>query len=260
MRTVLLLSCFLLIKISYSADTLVISDIDDTLKVSATAIPKEAIKRTILVDARFSGMALLLKELMRLPNSKISYVSAAPKFLSRFHAAFLKAFPNGNLYLRDQMNDDVIQYKLSAINREIKNNKPKTIILIGDNSTFDPHVYDKVARAYQNRGIRVITFIRHMYSDRSKILFGQIPFIVPAEIGIHLANLKVVTKSWADFFAKSEIRRVLADRKRYSTSEQYFPSFQDCRNYRWTLGDGYRFLRAKIRDICAKAPQLLEID
>ena len=86
------------------AQTLLISDIDDTVKVSHIRSLKGAVSNAFRTNNIFKGMADLYKSVAKDSGAKIIYLTNAPeKILGYSHTRTLKngRFPKGELLLRN---------------------------------------------------------------------------------------------------------------------------------------------------------------
>lgn len=128
---------------------LLISDLDDTIKISYTASRLITVYRGLFRTSAFAGMAQLYEEILRAnPESKFHIVSSSPPAIRKKIEKFLKLnkFPPAELTLRDWIRQTSISgYKEGAILALIeKSSHP--VLLIGDDTEHDPEVF---ARAYQ---------------------------------------------------------------------------------------------------------------
>lgn len=151
----------------------VISDIDDTIKITQTSDPIGILKSTFVSPATpTTGMPELYTFIQRIISEKAPffYLSASPynlyPFLSEFRQKF---YPQGTMILRDAswMNLSGLlsnltlgtqEYKVDRMNK-IKGWIPKRkMICIGDSTQSDPEAYGEIYRKYYG-WVRLI-FIR----------------------------------------------------------------------------------------------------
>ena len=139
--------------------TSVVSDIDDTIKVSAVGDRKELLNNTFLRDFRsVEGMADVYRQWS---TASFHYVSSSPwqLFESLHQMNVSHQFPPGTMHLRnfrlrDQLLKKVIirrQGKATAIRFLMKNLPERKFILIGDSGEKDPEIYRKVFRKFPDR-------------------------------------------------------------------------------------------------------------
>ncbi len=158
----LLLSALFVLSIpTLQAKTLIVSDLDDTIKVSDVLGPKaKNVFNAIFKKTPFAGMSELYQALSN-DETTIYYVSGSPKIIRSRVNNFLKdnKFPQReNLILKNKMSEDTFEYKTSAIRELIKEINPDKIIMIGDDGEYDPQVYAAIAG--ENTGIESQIYIR----------------------------------------------------------------------------------------------------
>lgn len=133
------------------AKTLIVSDVDDTIKMTGILNGNTTIAWNGLVRTKgFSGMSELYKEL-ETDDTTIFYVSGSPKIIRTRVSEFLEEneFPQQpNLMLKDWITDDTVHYKTESIKTLIAQYSPDKVILIGDDTEHDPEIYDGVAKLY----------------------------------------------------------------------------------------------------------------
>ena len=145
----------------------VISDIDDTIKISQVTDKKALLANTFLRPFRAApGMALAYDRLAA-AGAAFHYVSSSPWQLYPALSAFMAAagFPRGSVHLRKFRVKDESLFNVLKSSRETK---PPVIegllrafprrnfILIGDSGEVDPEIYGAIARDHPSR-------IRHIY-------------------------------------------------------------------------------------------------
>ena len=138
-----LLTAFILTTVE--AKTLVVSDIDDTLKVTNVLNTPAKILNSLFSKRAFAGMAELLQELYA-EETTVYYLSASPVYLEgRIHGFLLKNhFPQIHQLVLRKEKLGLYDYKLKAIRELIKKVNPEKIILLGDDTQFDPEVYNTI--------------------------------------------------------------------------------------------------------------------
>ena len=133
--------------------TLIVSDVDDTVKMTDVLNKKTEIVRNALFSKKaFSGMSALYRELDN-KETIIHYVSGSPKIIKSLICNFMdhNEFPQGkNLTLKTK-NIETYEYKVEAIKELIEHTKPDEIILIGDDTEKDPEVYDTISKLYPRK-------------------------------------------------------------------------------------------------------------
>ena len=141
----------------------VISDIDDTIKISNVLDTKELLKNTFTSEFRVvPGMAGLYAGWAG-RGAAFHYVSGSPWQLYRFITDFLdeNGFPPGSVHLKKfRLTDrssirflvgDQLEYKKKRIQNIIKDFPGRQFILSGDSGEQDPEVYAAIAMEFPRR-------------------------------------------------------------------------------------------------------------
>lgn len=141
----------------------VISDIDDTIKVTQTTSPLGILENTFCVEEPLpvEGMPDLYAHLKaKLQDPAFVYLSASPYNLYPFLRSFRTAhFPAGPLILRDaswqnlggliaSLSQGTKEYKCDRIEKVHSWLPKKKFILIGDSTQTDPEAYGECARKF----------------------------------------------------------------------------------------------------------------
>lgn len=186
---------------------IVVSDIDDTLKVSHILNPARAAARVANYSAHFTGMAQLFQLLARQPGTQTDfvYLSNAPSNIAGFktwlpaHQRFLEHnnFPKGILNLRDDIHEK--DHKIIEIRKLVKMQAPDVMIFLGDNGERDTEIYRQAVQEFQNTSIEFVTFIHQVYKTENGFLDGllrleigkklgpgQTGYVTPVEIALEL--------------------------------------------------------------------------
>lgn len=183
------------------AKTLVISDIDDTIRITHVRSGLRSVGRTatplgcqtfnsVVKNIVFDDMAPLYRTITQAAvndgdldeDVEVHYVSNAPTILGWLlcnHAAFLKAFEfpfadAQHLHMREGgLNNDPEakrKHKVNTITALIEeelahpsDNKVLQVIMLGDNGEQDPIVYDEIAQKFDPVRVHIKTFIRNIY-------------------------------------------------------------------------------------------------
>jgi hypothetical protein len=145
----------------------VITDIDDTIKVSNVLNKKEMIKNTFIKRYRaVPGMSRIYRELKK-RGASFHYVSGSPWQLFVPLHTFMKrnGFPAGSMQfkmfrLKDRsgisfLSGEQIGYKTEVIRAIMKDFPERTFILIGDSGEKDPEVYAAIANEFKDRILAV---------------------------------------------------------------------------------------------------------
>ena len=139
----------------------VISDIDDTIKISKVLDKKELIRNTFTKSyvATF-GFPAYYQQLQQ-QGAYFHYVSSSPWQLYPSLQPFMQThYPKGTVSLRSfRLKDSSLikflrsskNYKIEAISNIIKRYPKHQFILIGDSGEYDPEVYTHIYSKYPNK-------------------------------------------------------------------------------------------------------------
>lgn len=172
-----------------AASPLVISDIDDTVKVTEVRDKRRAIRNSLLRPfVPVPGMSELYRDWEN-AGASFFFVSGSPWQLFPDLANFFQEhrFPGSAITLRKlrwkeprvlEILDAPEAYKLAAIRHLLKTHPAQLVILVGDSGERDPEVYGQIAREFPDR-VRQI-FIRNVTSenagdDRLQAAFRDVP-------------------------------------------------------------------------------------
>ncbi|WP_413582549.1 phosphatase domain-containing protein [Bdellovibrio sp. HCB288] len=234
----MLLAALLMIGSISEAKTLVISDIDDTIKVSNILSKARSSGSAFDDDSRFVGMAEIYQALSnQIPNIEFHYVSLAPKLLMQEqHSDFLEenGFPITKLHMNNGIKQDP-ELKQKVIRALLKYEHPDLVIYFGDNGQFDAIVYNQMTQEFPE--IPSITYIREAYSRLGQAQYptmtGQIGFVTSVEVVLDLISRQILPLS-----NYKEIQNIVYDRLKKDDGDEnfgpmVFPKWQDCRDFRW---------------------------
>lgn len=166
----------------------VISDIDDTIKISEVIDKKALIEHVFFKDYEATpGMPRFYTELEK-QGAYFHYISASPWQLYPSLKPFLDAhYPNGSFSLRYFRVTDSsfirffrssMDYKIDTISTIIERYPQHEFILIGDSGENDPEVYATIFQRYP-KNIKKILIRKVKGSDtspdRKKQVFAKVP-------------------------------------------------------------------------------------
>lgn len=202
------------------AKTLIVSDVDDTIKITDVLGKTSTLVFNGLFRSKaFSGMSELYQS-MNKADTTFFYVSGSPRIIKFRVQEFLEdnQFPgNKNTILKNNTDSDTLNFKISAIRGLIASETPDQVILIGDDTEHDPEVYNTISKEYP--GLVKATYIR---SVQNSAVFGT-TFFSAVEIAAHEINqgrlaarfLPIVT----DGFVRQTYRSGVAIKNRYCPKE-----------------------------------------
>ena len=259
MKAILALSLLLSANLLF-AKTFIISDIDDTLKVSHVLNTADAALNAFRTDIPFKGSPELFRFLEKeVKDSKFFYVTNAPKWLmKKSHTKFIRenAFPKGDIYLKSEYSSE--EHKIKTILKILKKETPTQLILIGDNGQEDIKFYDHIAREVERTypKMKVHQFIHVLYEEEDTLMLeeGQVPFVTTLGILSGMASQKVMGLSSIKLraFANSQAAMVLKEQRSYESL--MFPEWYACRGYVYSNHFSSRGMVQKafdhIEDIC----------
>ncbi|MCE3010378.1 MAG: App1 family protein [Proteobacteria bacterium] len=168
-----------------SRSTILISDIDDTLKISHVLNTAESVGSAGKVGNHFLGMAGLFRH----ADIPTYYVSNAPESLmGASHELFLmyNDFPAGEMHLRKSLSDE--NHKVETLIEIIDRTKPERVILVGDNGEQDPAIYQLIQSRYPE--IQFQIYIHWVYDSQGKsdrgapLPAGQRGFVTALDLGL----------------------------------------------------------------------------
>jgi phosphatidate phosphatase APP1 len=140
----------------------VISDIDDTIKITGTLSPVAVLKSTFIdAPTPVTGMPELYTDLVKLLADPIFfYLSGSPYNLYPFLRSFRKDhFPDGTMILRDaswqnlgglisSLSINVQEYKVDRLEKMHTWFPDRQFICVGDSTQKDPESYAEIARRH----------------------------------------------------------------------------------------------------------------
>jgi phosphatidate phosphatase APP1 len=156
----------------------VISDIDDTIKITEVRDRKATLRNTFYREFEaVPGMATFYRSMTNEPNASFHYISASPWQLYEPLAALVTAngFPAGMFELKEfRWKDRSLfnlfanpeKYKSGVIEPLLKQFPKRVFVLIGDSGERDPEIYGALARKFPDQVFRVL--IRDVTSESSE--------------------------------------------------------------------------------------------
>lgn len=232
---------------------LIISDIDDTIKVSHVISYKSwnpsVLFRTWDSNTPFSGMASLYQLILNEnPGiNKVAYLSNAPSkntaidYLQTSHENFLKNnnFPQGQLILRDVIFDS--DHKIKSIRKLVAENKPDLVIMVGDNGENDINTYQQARQELDSQRIHNLIYIHQLYSSKDEnevgklVLPGQTGYATSVEVSLDLKQKGLLSDQAMSWMFEKVIPHILSMRYNFFDilSSISFPAFKKCDDFRW---------------------------
>ncbi|RYF82031.1 MAG: DUF2183 domain-containing protein [Comamonadaceae bacterium] len=145
----------------------VISDIDDTVKITQVHDRREMLLNTFVRPFEAApGLPEHFRRLARAEGTRFHYLSASPFQLAPALEDFLQreAFPAGSLHLRESTrwstlipgSGDSRAHKLGVIAQLLADFPQRPFLLVGDSGEADPDIYAQVAREHPSRIMAIV--------------------------------------------------------------------------------------------------------
>ncbi|XDZ51473.1 App1 family protein [Neisseriaceae bacterium CLB008] len=152
----------------------IISDIDDTVKVSDVGDTKKLLQHTFLKPLTPApGMAAWYQQLMRSQGAAVHYVSSSPLQLMPLLSDFIAdaGLPQGSLHLRQSTSWRTAippegasrTHKTTQIRTLLEAYPQRRFILVGDSGELDPEIYTELARIFPHQIERI--YIRDVTNE-----------------------------------------------------------------------------------------------
>jgi hypothetical protein len=149
-----------------SAEIRVVSDIDDTTKISNVDSPIRLVWNSLFSNRPFTGMKELYSSFSVERNYVFHYLTAAPSLYHRRVERFLatNGFPSGEIHPRPPFrSESTQQYKVRVLHELFAKFPSDLFILIGDDTQNDAAAYDEVYRSAPNQ---VLAIYIHKVTNR----------------------------------------------------------------------------------------------
>ncbi len=200
---------FLLIVFNvYAGQTVLISDIDDTIKITAVKNPR--IIGFAARDEEFAGLSALYSYFLchlgpidcldtggrGVIDKNVIYVTGQPGKLHKLGDKFLRKnkYPNSQNILWKDAKESTLDFKKNIIEKYISSHSPDNkYILIGDNGEYDPLVYQYIHGKFSTQIIA--TFIHMLYQPsgvKHLLLENQVAYLTSVDLAVHFYNLRLI--------------------------------------------------------------------
>lgn len=255
----------ILAAIQVAAKTLVVSDIDDTIKISHVLDTSESIKNALKTGNVFADMNLVYQGIKTLDKDvQFYYVSNAIRaFMQKSHQKFLvqNNFPEGTLSLRPSLSEK--NFKLEEIRKIIADEKPDRVVFFGDNGERDPKIYAQLVKEHPK--VRFVTYIHVDYFTKSSedkgatLQPGQIGYVTAWDLLLQLRQVGLVSDSYTRGFLKAFADFFLLESGYQKDGKLVIPAWVDCRDFVWTAKDedlagvqDHRLVKERTLDRCSQ--------
>lgn len=209
----------LFVTVSARAGIRVVSDIDDTAKISNVGDPISLVINGMFSRRAFVGMRELYSSLAIGRGYAFDYVTGTPEVLRYRAKKFLRAggFPGGDLYLKPTFGSESLrEYKTRVIRSILDAHPDDQFIFVGDDTQVDFQVYDDLFRYAPDRIVAI--YIRKV--TNRKLPPSAYPFLTAFDIARteHLMGRMLVEEASPVAIA------ILAERK----DSRIVPRFSYC--------------------------------
>ena len=160
---------------------LLISDVDDTVKITHVSHRMRAVVRGLFRRSVYGGMAALYREMT--PN--VVYLSASPQFLEKRLRRTLihrSGFPQGRLILRNWWTErGVAAFKQRHL-ADLLAACPTRVILIGDDTEHDPQLFLEAAASARPEQVAAIYIRQNVHQPLPPQV---VPFTTAFDLALH---------------------------------------------------------------------------
>jgi phosphatidate phosphatase APP1 len=195
---------------------IVISDVDDTVKITNTVNLRRGIWRGVFSSAVFAGTPELYGAWNEQAHG-IYFVSASPKIVhNKIQRMFRRHnIPFSELFTRTKLREDKFDFKVRVITEIVQRYPRFDIVLIGDDIDLDPEVYSEIERRFPEQV--VVTYIRPV--RRRDKPYHHVPYLTAIDVAFNEKNEgRINDEDFAEVLGA-----VLEDRRR-----RIFPRFLWC--------------------------------
>jgi hypothetical protein len=173
---------------SWARPLVVVSDLDDTLKITQVQSSGRAVWNGVFTRKVFAGIPLLWDTLVHATTASYVLTSSPNQLRFNIEKLFMKFdMQVDELITRNIFRQrDSFKYKYQAIKEILKNHPRAGVVLMGDNTDKDHEVYQQIHDEYPNR---VVAIYMHRVK-KLNIPSGQTPWITTFDIAYNefLAN------------------------------------------------------------------------
>lgn len=212
MNKTLLLICLFLVSFSSYAGISILSDLDDTIKITeASGKPED-----LLGEDVYTGMPEFYSAAREYAPT-LHILSASPSFLRSKIRSVLKkhGIRHESLILRGNVFEDKFTYKVREISR-LLDKSSDDFILLGDDIGKDPEVYSEILRLYPGR---ILGAYIHVVRGRS----------IPEDLMTYWTSFDLLLREFETSRAgQSWIKKVFKKLKAEKDMEMIFPREAHC--------------------------------
>ncbi|RYZ82139.1 MAG: DUF2183 domain-containing protein, partial [Proteobacteria bacterium] len=220
--------------------TLVVAQVEDTLKVTHTPNFWDSLNYIQDSESRFLGMSETLSLLVQdKPWVQIAYMIQPPELvIGKFQAAFLKQqkFPAGRYVYRSE--NYTLEERLESLRKLVLAEAPERVVLIGNNGGDDVELFQKFAQEFPQ--IEFVTYIHVLYSTNATFEVGrnlyarQTGYVTALELLFDLQQRKLVETVASEKLAQLLLPQVLTETVfTGNVGNVAIPTFAKCENFFW---------------------------
>lgn len=176
-------SLLLSILLSTSAHAyLVISDVDDTIKITNSGNTAQAAWSGLFKNDVFPGMPEIYRAWAE-DGAELHFVTASPNVLNGKIKQLLQhhKVPAKSLTTRKNLLESKLQYKTRVISQLMDQYPHEAVVLVGDDVGQDPEVFELISQKYRDRVLT--SYIRPVKARRSPA--GLVPYVTAFDIASH---------------------------------------------------------------------------
>ncbi len=218
----------------------VVSDIDDTVKITHVTNKADLLFRTFFHKSTFAGMPELYQELTKTshanevalnpaaelvePKNSVVFLSNGPQFLQTTltHLFFGVGFEGFQIRLRDWISQSSKIFKNFAMNSLVQETEDP-FLMLGDDTERDPEVYEKFRTTHPSeRSLSV--YIHRVVGPQRAIPEGMIEYYTAFDVA--LSELQAGRLTEDQVVRVGQV--VLA-----APEEKLIPGFADCPSSQW---------------------------
>jgi hypothetical protein len=250
---------------AFAQNTLLVSDVDDTVRVMDSGNLQSTISNSLDTKHAFAGMATIYAAI-RSQQNKVGFVTGGFSFLKEIYQKFLdrNLFDFDYLVTRRNPLMKVEKYKFKAINKLVEKAQPQALIMIGDNASHDPEVYAAIHEKYAN--LPAQTYIHQVYAndEGAPLMEGQVGFLTAGDLAVRLYNAGEIHESVVEIVL-TQLNLAL-DSSKSRVREEVIPDWLQCDEFFQTTGwpeierrttsgldAAYASLKPKVEYACAQA-------
>ncbi|GEM_PF-4276334 len=243
----------LLLSMSLQAKTLVISDIDDTIKrtnvlgymlggirTTNPFIGLPALYNNFLCNSeptvRAQEFCKKFRGLNHSNERSLIYVTAAIGRIQVFGREFISRsnFPQVPV-VGKEAGRDTLEFKVTTLKEIISGGDYDEVILIGDNGEHDVAAYRAVTKAFPLK--KISTFIHQVYNPFDKkdekggvaLASGQVAYFTASDLGVEFFARGLITESQLNSISREVYEYISSNDSIYY--EQVMPSWSSCRPF-----------------------------